>query len=540
MKALLALAVLLPGAAWADIIVANSRVTAVTIYPQGAQVTREVVFTAPAGVHEVLITDLPEATEAGLLRVSSQDTDLGSFALREDRLPPREDMKTPEDLAAEEAVKVAKVALHGAEAKVAGIRAEVEAQEAQIAFLTAVRLDDTVATAEGISGVSQMIGTEVLTARMAALAAQAGLAAAEEEVAQAQEDLAAAEEAMAALAQRDEGYVALSVAITSTGGEGRMVVSHYVYDASWAPVYDMALDRKAGTLAVERGVLVSQYSGEDWRGVALTLSTARPSEQSAPTGLWPELRRVEEPEPPMDMAKMSDGMAGEAMAAMEEPVVAAVVGAATAASVSYQGDTVVYDYPTTVDLASGVENLRLALDEVSFAAKVTARAVPRYDQTAFVVATVVNSGTEILLPGEAYLYRDGALTGMVQLDSLSPGDEVDLGFGAIDGIRLTRDMPERAEGDRGVFTASTQIAEKAVLEVENLTDEAWPVRVLDLVPYSEQEELEITYSAVPAVSEIDVDGKRGVLAWDFDLAPGETKAITLDSLLSWPEGKVLQ
>ena len=225
---------------------------------------------------------------------------------------------------------------------------------------------------------------------------------------------------------------------------------------------------------------------------------------------------------------------------MESAMSPEPVAAAEVATMAYQGDTVVYHYPTPVDLASGVENLRLGLDKLSLAAKVIAQAVPRYDATAFVVANLTNDTTEILLPGQAYLYRDGALTGMAQLAVLSPGDNVDLGFGAIDGIRLTRDMPERAEGDRGIISTSTQIEEKAVLEVENLTSEVWPVRVVDLVPYSEQEELEISYSADPAVSETDVDGKRGVLAWDFDLGPGEKKAITLESLISWPEGKVLQ
>jgi hypothetical protein len=101
-------------------------------------------------------------------------------------------------------------------------------------------------------------------------------------------------------------------------------------------------------------------------------------------------------------------------------------------------------------------------------------------------------------------------------------------------------MPERAEGDRGILTTSTQIEEKAVLQVENLTAETWPLRVLDQVPYSEQEELEITYRADPPVTEENADGQRGILAWEFDLGPGETKAITLDSLISWPEGKVLE
>ena len=535
MKVLLGLALLMPGVAWADTVVATSRVTAVTIYPEGAEVTRAVAFTAPQGAHEVLVMDLPGDAVPGLMRVTSPDVELGAFALREDRLPPRDKVQTPEVLAAEDAVKVARVALHGARAKVAGIAAEIEAQEAQIAFLTGVRMDDATATAEGLSAVSQMIGTEVLTARMAALAAGNALPGAEEAVAEAEEELAQAEGALEALSQRDDTYQALSVAVTAPGGEGHLVVTHFVYGANWAPVYDMALDRKAGKLAVERGVVIGQWSGEDWLGVDLTLSTARPSEQSQPTELWPELRRIGDPAKDSDMMRMDEGGVASAMAPES-----AVVAEAAAATMAYQGDTVIYHYPTPVDLASGVEALRLRLDELSFAAAITAVAVPRRDDTAFLVARLTNDSPEILLPGAAYLYRDGALTGMVQLDALSPGDERDLGFGAIDGIRLTRDMPERAEGDRGIITTSTQIEEKAVLEVQNLTGEVWPVRVLDLVPYSEQEDLEITYDADPAVSEENVDGKRGVLAWDFDLGPGETQAITLESLMSWPEGQVLQ
>jgi uncharacterized protein (TIGR02231 family) len=298
----------------------------------------------------------------------------------------------------------------------------------------------------------------------------------------------------------------------------------------------MSLDRRAGKVAVSRGVLVSQASGEDWAGVDLTLSTAQPSEQATPSEVYPELRSVADPAPPVAADTMVVGGMGEALAA-PAPVVASKV---EMAAMAYQGDTVVYHYPSAVDVADGVESLRLALDELTLPATVQARAVPRYDKTAFVLARVTNDGREILLPGMAYLYRDGALVGGVQIEALAPGAHTDLGFGAIDGIRLKRDMPERAVGDRGIISTSTQIEEKAVLQVENLTGEAWPVRVIDLVPYSEQEDLEISYTAEPAVSEADVDGKRGVLAWDFDLGAGEKKEISLDSVMSWPEGKVLQ
>ena len=534
MRVLFCLALLLPGAALGDTILATSRVTAVTVYPDGAQVTREVVFTAGAGSHDVLITDLPGSTDANLLRVVSPDTDLGSFALREDRLPPLDDAVSAEMQAGKDAVKVARVALQGAEAKVAGIKAEVEAQDAQIKFLTGVKADGTV-TADSLSAVSQMIGTEVLTARMAALAAAAGLPDAEEALTKAQDELSKAEAAVDALAQRDADYQALSVTVAAKGGEGHLVLTHFVSEAGWGPVYDITLDRKAGKLALKRGVLVGQYSGEDWAGVDLTLSTARPSSRSQPAVLWPYLRRIEDPVPAEDMAQ-TDGQGG----IMEPVMIPESVAAVTSAVANYQGDTVVYHYPDPVDLATDVEALRLKLDELSFVPEVFALAVPRYEETAFLMAKLTNDSADILLPGTAYLYRDGAMVGQTQLEALAPGAETDLGFGAIDGIRLTRDMPQRAEGDRGIITTSTQIEEKAVLEVENLTAEAWVLRVLDQVPYSEQEELEITYTAEPPVSAADVDGKRGVLAWDMDLGPGEKTAITLKSVMSWPEGKVLR
>jgi hypothetical protein len=66
------------------------------------------------------------------------------------------------------------------------------------------------------------------------------------------------------------------------------------------------------------------------------------------------------------------------------------------------------------------------------------------------------------------------------------------------------------------------------------------VRLLDQVPYSEQEDLEVTYQADPAPTEADVKAQRGILAWDFDIAPGEERVVTLTHSLRWPQGMELQ
>lgn len=524
----------------ADTLPATSRISAVTVYPDGAKLTREVTFTAPAaGAHELLVTDLPYDSDPGLIRLAASDgLQLGAFNLRADRLPPREDPLTEAQKAAKAEVEAAQAAADSAQLALEAITAKVEAAEAQARFLSSFTgaLPDG-ATPETIKAMAGMIGAETLAARQAALAAKADLPPAQKAVTQAQEVLAKAQAAYDALPSADMDYTALSVAVTAAGaGEATVTITQYVGNASWQPVYDLNLTRDGGDkLTLDRSVLVTQYTGEDWDGVALTLSSSRPSEQAAPSQLWPELRSIG---PEVDVEELSRKAYGSDSALYETAPEAAA--APITAAMAYEGDTVVYQYPEPVTVATGAENLRLALDSLDFAPVVEAVAVPRLDDTAFVMASFTNASDEPLLPGQAMLFREGVLVGSTWLDVIAPGVETDLGFGAIETLRVKREMPKRQGGETGVFTSSNQQTESAVITVENTGTEAWPVRILDQVPYSEQDDLEVEVTASPAPGETDVEGQRGILAWDFDLAAGGKQTITLEHVLTWPEGMVLQ
>ena len=528
--------------ACADTIAATSRITAVTVYPDGAKLTREVSFTAPAaGPHELLVTDLPYDSDPGLIRLApSEGLQLGAFNLRADRLPPREDPLTEAQMAAKTEVEAAETAAQTAQLALDAVLAKVEAAEAQVRFLSSFSgaLPDG-ASPDTIKSMAAMIGTETLTARQAALAAQAELFPAHKALTDAQEALAKAQSAYDALPSADMDYTALSVAVTAAAaGEETVTITQYVGNASWRPVYDLNLTREGGdALTLNRSVLVTQYTGEDWAGVALTLSSSRPSEQAAPSQLWPELRSIGPEETEMDLARKSD--AAGAVLYQEAPVAEAAPAPVTA-GMAMEGDTVVYNYPEPVTVATGAEDLRLALDSLSFAPVVEAVAVPRLDKTAFVMASFTNASDEPLLPGQAMLFREGVLVGATWLDVIAPGVETDVGFGALETLRVKREMPKRAEGETGVFTSANQQSESAVITVENTGDQAWPVRILDQVPYSEQDDLEIEVSASPDPTEMDIEGQRGILAWEFDLAAGGKQTITLEQVLTWPEGMVLR
>jgi len=157
------------------------------------------------------------------------------------------------------------------------------------------------------------------------------------------------------------------------------------------------------------------------------------------------------------------------------------------------------------------------------------------------MASFTNASDEVILPtGEARFYLDGRFTGQRPIDLIPAGGEAELSFGPIDGLRLSRIVEQRSEGERGVITRSNGQQERVRIEVENLTGESWPLRLLDRVPYSEQDALEIDWTATPAPDTTDAEDKRGVLAWSFDLAAGQSRAITLDYSLEWPKDKILR
>jgi uncharacterized protein (TIGR02231 family) len=521
----------------AETIMAQSRITDVTVYPQGARLTRLVEFTASAGVHDLLITDLPAGTDPQSLRlVPAEGIQIGAYALRRDRLPPRDVVKSPALLAAEADLEAAEGGVNAAQLALDAVTARIEAAKAQIAYLGRLGATDAKAETEVLQATARMIGAEVLAASQTALAARADLPAAEKALKTTVEARAKAQAALDALGKPAEDYAALSLALSvAAAGPAFVEMTQFVGAAGWSPLYDIGLDSKAGQVVLDRSFLVSQNTGEDWAGVALTLSTAQPGNAPDPTQLWPQLHRIEDPRT-QSLSRMADAeMGGLATPApMAEEAVFAKVTA------QFQGDIVVYPYPNPVDVADGAEDLRLALDRVTLPAEAQATAVPRYDATAFMIAELTNDSGQILLPGPATLTRDGAMIGAAMLETIAPGAKAKLGFGAIEGLRLKRSIPARAEGDRGIFSKSNQIEETAILSVENLTDAEWRVRVLEVIPYSEQEELIITFTADPPVTEQDADDKRGVLAWNLNIPAGTSQEITLSTRESWPEGKELQ
>lgn len=533
---LISTAILLAGPALADRIETTARVTEVTVYPWGAGVTREADLDLPAGAHELVIPGMPAGLDPASLRISAEGAVIGATGFQQERALPETPAKSPELRAAEDEVRRLKAALAERDAGVAEIKARAEAAEDSIAFLMKLAESDAASTTD-IAALTRMVGEQLLQARRTAIRARLEAEAADAGREELAEDLARAEARLAALRGPDADRGALVIAVQGQGQPARIRITSLTGAASWRPVYDLTLQRKEGRLRLDRGLLVRQDTGEDWRGVHLVLSTARPMDQSAPSELQPDFPRIGDPEAKL-YSRSAAPMAEAAMDSMEH-VAAAPAPVAGAALTGLVGETVVYDYPTPVDMRTGADALRLPLDRHELAPEIVAEAVPRRDDTAYLVADTVNSTGAVILPGDASFYADGAMVGRGALDLTAAGDDMKLGFGPLTGIQLERRVPDEIEGNRGLISKSSERRETAILMVRNLTGEEWPLRVIDRVPISTQENLRIDWSADPNPDETDPDGKRGLLVWNGRIGAGEERNITLTTTMRWPEGQVL-
>lgn len=496
-----------------------AKVTSVTLFPQGAQVTR----TVDVSGGEVLVPNLPDGTDPAQLRVTGAGVTVGAMTLIAERQPGADLPDSSAVVAARDKVEALEKALAQKTDAVAEIRAGAEAARARADVLRGASTQNT--PLADLPKLAQVVADGVRAAVQDAVKIDAEARVAEAALKPDQQALERAKQDLAALEHPGKASDAL---LLQTTGAGVLTITTFVANAGWTPSYDLSLDSKAGSLAIGRYVSVYQATGEDWSGVDVTLSTARPSGQVGPTDLWPEMVRSVAPEDVRTMAA----------ARMADAASAKVVMAEMAAP-QMQGPVLVWHYPAPVDVRDGVEDLRLRLDTLSRSVTERAEAVPMQDDTAYRVVEGTN-GLEPLLPGPAALFVDGALVGQGNLPFVAAGDKLRLGMGPVDGLRLKRVVPEASAGGRGVILKSNAREERAEVTVENLTGRGWPVRLIDRVPYSEQDDLKVTFKADPAPTAKDWDEKRGLLMWDFDLPAGNSQTVTLDTSLSWPSGQVLQ
>ncbi len=552
MRPWLALFLLATLPAQAETFSAMATITHVTLYPAGASVEREVTVDLPPGQHELLITVLPRLGRNGggvasalvsgpsdnfaidlpkNLTLVSQVTRWGEVL---------DDPVTGLDQQSESELEIAvqESALREIQARIGQIEARAEAARAKAralqAMLSAADLPDDPAA---LRQLLDMMQSETLAALQSAKSAEAEIVHEKASLEPVQEALDSALTDQKAAEAREAESATLALTVNSTGGKGTILLRNgtfYENGTGWQPKYEVFLTtgEKPG-LDFKRAAVISQSSGEDWQDVTLTLSTAEPTKQPRPNDSY--LRSYSIAPKPTETAEANED--NDCNPGCGGPV---VVPDNPLLSGEMTGQTLQYTFPEQISIRNKTDSLVLALDDLALPAENFVLVTDSYNVGAFLMAKFTNSTSETLLPGDAQVYRDGVLMGDEQLELVLPGQEGELGFGALMEIVVKKGWPDRMEASRGFFVSETERSEGSVTSVENRSSEAWPLVIRAGVPQSVHEGLEITYTADPAETVRDKGDQPGLMEWQTDLQVGATYRVEYAYTMRWPEGMILQ
>jgi len=517
----------------------GSRVTAVTVHPQGAAVLREAAFAVPAGVSVLVADDLPADMVADSLRVKGMAA--GGVTIRSVETRPGR-----ADAGADPARQSIAVEIEALRDQVAALDDRLAALDLRAKFIDQLAesvpeglakgmaegkpIGDWVQTAEGLGLEREKIDRQ----RAALRIEKRGV---EKTIAERQKAMDALPPSLPKLTARIE----LQADQPSTG---QLTLGYRTESAGWSPAYDisLALAETAAEPKLEliRRAELHQETGEDWSGVALTLSTTRPAEGTQPPELYESVVRfmprfVQEP------ARESLAIAPPAPAPMAPSRKMAAGGAdaeavGQAEAVADFGDfRAEYRIAEPVSIASGEGNRSVRIATETLAPTIEVRAVPAVSDAAFLTARFKNRSGAPFVGGNAVLYRDGVFAGTVPLDFVAPDGELTLGFGIDDKVSVTRTTLDRKTGERGLISSEKTDERRYRIKVENRHARPMAIVVLDQLPVSEAAAITVqSLAEATPPTESAVDGARGVVAWRYDYAAGETKEILNAFAVRWP------
>jgi uncharacterized protein (TIGR02231 family) len=533
-------------------VAADSRITAVTVYTDRAVVTRTaaVTLTAPGPV-EVTFEKLPAAVVDQSLTVAGNGTAQATILDVTARASfvsatPNERVK-----AAEDALKALQ-----RQRRVQDDRGSVlKAQEASLDRLEAA------ATSAPTKDSAPRLSIEESTKLLAFLEEQRTKLATERQSLDGQiEDLqakqSAAERTLAELrGGGGRSYKTVVVRLdAATAGQLDLALSYAVPGASWTPSYDARVNSGEHAIALGYFGLVRQNTGEDWKDVALTLSTARPGLGGAAPQLVPwavdvlDVRAfdklkseqqaagrnlrfgyggVNAPNAALNMQTLTNGGSGGwsagsvSLGVVEERKDAGYY----AAEVSTAATSASFRIATASTVLSDNAPQKVPVTTANLAANPEYLTVPKQVTTAYLTAKVANNSEFPLLAGMMNVFLDGTFVATSPLRTVMPGEKFDLALGADEGISVKHKRVNRFAEETGLTNSGKRVTYEYLITIQNNKKTAERVIVADQVPVSRNEKVIVKLLA-PAEKEMKPTND-GTMKWTLDLKPGEKREVTL-------------
>ena len=332
---------------------------------------------------------------------------------------------------------------------------------------------------------------------------------------------------------------------------GKVKLSYLVSGCGWEPQYTFRGETGKATVGIRYNALVQQMSGEDWKEVQLTLSTASLAATANSPALTPlriqvtaavdnsiqkafanqsltrrdpmqatesQLANQSEPrdnfERDLELNSLANQLQDIELKADAEQL-KTIASDATEEVVSQN-----HLLPKSISLTSRQEQQLVQVFEAELAGKFYHVATPLLSSFAYREADLINTLDTGLLQGSATIYLDNRFVGRSQIPSIASGQHLIVGFGADQQVRTRRQLLEKSDDVQG---GNRRMTFKYRLVVANFKHEPLELRLYDRLPFAGQSS-DVAVQLSPPTLPISNDGlyeriqkPSGILRWDLEV-----------------------
>ncbi|WP_026704650.1 DUF4139 domain-containing protein [Flavobacterium soli] len=335
-----------------------------------------------------------------------------------------------------------------------------------------------------------------------------------------------------------KGKLVLQI-MNEVAGNVDFSINYLTNNANWKPFYDLRANSISAPIEMMYKAQVVQNTGIDWKQVKLTLSSGNPNQNNQAPILSSWFLRYGYDQ---DYGYLNE----------VEVVANRLQGQVAGVSVGYgsvQADKSISNYTTIqenqlnisfdidipYDILSNGKAHSVALKEINLPATYKYYAAPRVEKEAFLLAEISDYSKYNLLQGEANIIFEGMYVGKTFINPNQTSDTLNLSMGRDKKISIKREKVVDKSGTKFLSSKKEQTFTYDIT-IRNNKKEAVQLLLKDQYPLSSDKEIEIELKESDGAK---INAETGILTWDLNLKPNETKKIRISYKVKYPKDKII-
>ncbi len=312
-------------------------------------------------------------------------------------------------------------------------------------------------------------------------------------------------------------------------------INYITNNASWSPFYDLRAESIATPINMMYKAQVVQNTGIDWKKVKLTLSSGNPNQnnQAPILSAWWLQYAYQNQYREGDKNVMNKLQARAAGVTIQSDAMMETSSVSNYTTVTENQLNISFDIDIPYDILSNGKAHSVALKEIKLPATYKYYAAPRVEKEAFLLAEINDYSKYNLLQGEANIIFEGMYVGKTFINPNQTSDTLNLSMGRDKKIAIKREKVIDKSGTKFLSSKKEQTFTFDIT-IRNNKKEAVQLLLKDQYPLSPDKEIEVE---LVESNNAKINTETGILTWDLDLKPNETKKVRISYKVKYPKDK---